>query len=195
MRMLFLLFVMPLCAAPARAQPAAPGPAGTLQADPAPAASIQADPTPAASLRADPASHDATAAPAPTGRDPAGVASAVPSGEPAAPAPGAAAAIRHRLGWEQRFAQANTSHDGHLTLEQARAGYVTIARHFEQIDAARKGFVTLDDIRAWHRQQRQARHRRAAEPHDPLRPRPAYHHTLLPAGAVPAAPKSLGAPS
>lgn len=77
-----------------------------------------------------------------------------------------------RMTWEQRFAQANAAHDGHLTLEEAQAGYKTIAKHFKDIDADGKGYVTENDIRAWHALQRAARHRPQEE--DPLRPRPAY---------------------
>lgn len=68
----------------------------------------------------------------------------------------------HRMAWKDRFAQANTSHDGHLTLEQAKRGYVTVARHFAQIDRGNKGYVTQDDIAAWHTAQRAARRRSPA---------------------------------
>jgi len=36
--------------------------------------------------------------------------------------------------WEQRFEQANTTHDGHLTMVQAKVGYRTVARHFAAIE-------------------------------------------------------------
>ena len=55
---------------------------------------------------------------------------------------------------EQRFAQANVTNDGHLTLEQAKAKYKTVARHFDAIDQGKKGYVTLDDIRAYNKAQR-----------------------------------------
>lgn len=77
------------------------------------------------------------------------------------------------MSWEERFTQANTEHDGHLTLEQAKIGYKTVARHFRDIDTDGKGFVTENDIRAWHALQRAARHSQGAE--DPLRPRPAFN--------------------
>ena len=67
-----------------------------------------------------------------------------------------------RITWEQRFTQANMAHDGHLTLAEAKGGYVGIARHFDDIDAAHKGYVTEDDIRTW-RAKRRAAHR-AAKP-------------------------------
>jgi hypothetical protein len=62
-----------------------------------------------------------------------------------------------RMTWEQRFAQANTTHDGHLTLQQASGGYRLIARNFSAIDVESKGYVTEDDIRAWHKARRASR--------------------------------------
>jgi len=58
----------------------------------------------------------------------------------------------------QRFEQANTTHDGHLTLEQAKAGYKSVARHFDAIDVDKKGYVTEDDIRAYNKTQRTLHH-------------------------------------
>ena len=58
----------------------------------------------------------------------------------------------------ERFEAANTTHDGHLTLDQARAGHMPlIARRFDAIDAGHKGFVTMDDIKAYRRAQRAER--------------------------------------
>lgn len=65
-----------------------------------------------------------------------------------------------RMTWEQRFTQANLAHDGHLTLEEAKGGYADVARHFDDIDVAHKGYVTEDDIRAW-REKRRTAHRTA----------------------------------
>ena len=84
-------------------------------------------------------------------------------------------AVQHRETAAQRFGKANTAHDGHLTLEQAKAGYPTVAKHFAEIDAGGKGYVTQDDIKAWHQQQRQV-HRPAAD--NRLRPRHAFQPTL-----------------
>ena len=36
-----------------------------------------------------------------------------------------------RLTMQQRFEQANVTHDGHLTLDQAKTGYKSVARHFD----------------------------------------------------------------
>ncbi len=64
----------------------------------------------------------------------------------------------------QRFDAANTTHDGKLTLEQARAGrMVAVARDFDQIDKAKHGYVTLDDIKTFQTERRAAR--RAARTH------------------------------
>ncbi len=64
------------------------------------------------------------------------------------PAPGPAIPAEPRL--ERRFAQANVTRDGMLTYQQAQAaGWHVVVRNFAAIDAGRKGYVTLDDIRAW----------------------------------------------
>lgn len=67
-------------------------------------------------------------------------------------------APHHRLTMDERFAKANTTHDGHLTLAQAKAGYPTVAKHFAEIDAAKKGYVTKDQIRTWEKTEREAHH-------------------------------------
>lgn len=47
---------------------------------------------------------------------------------------------------QSRFAAADAHHDGKLTLAEAQAGMPLVAKHFGQIDAAHKGYVTLDEI-------------------------------------------------
>lgn len=86
---------------------------------------------------------------------------------------------KHRISWEERFVLANTTQDGQLTLAQAKAGYPLVARRFADIDKGSKGFVTADDLRAWHKAQNAARHLGHAKPEDPLRPRPAYQRMLI----------------
>jgi hypothetical protein len=102
---------------------------------------------------------------------------ALPSPVFAEDAPAAQAPKSHaRLKWEEHFAQANTAHDGHLTLDEAKAGYPSIAKHFSSIDVDGKGFVTENDIRAWHALRRAALHM-SQPPEDGLRPRNAFQRT------------------
>lgn len=66
--------------------------------------------------------------------------------------PAAAANPRVERAMQQlqgRFASANTTHDGKLTREQAAAGMPMVAKHFDQIDAQRTGYVTLPQIEAF----------------------------------------------
>ena len=92
-------------------------------------------------------------------------------------APRATKEAKHRrMSWQQRFAQANTAHDGHLTLQQAEAGYKTVARHFRQIDAEKKGYVTVEDVNNWHKLQRAMRH---SHHERTLQPRPAMQQGVM----------------
>jgi hypothetical protein len=72
----------------------------------------------------------------------------------AAPAP----APHPRVAMDQKFTSANTTHDGHLTEDQAKTGYPAMARHFAAIDATKKGYITEDDIRTWEKAERERRH-------------------------------------
>jgi hypothetical protein len=74
-----------------------------------------------------------------------------------------------RMTWKNHFVQANLAHDGHLTLHEATGGYPQIAKHFDDIDANHKGYVTENDIQAW-RAMRKAAHRRAPASADRLKP-------------------------
>ena len=49
---------------------------------------------------------------------------------------------------ERRFKAANKSGDGKLTKDEAEAGMPRVAKHFDEIDADHKGYVTLDQIKA-----------------------------------------------
>ena len=101
--------------------------------------------------------------------------------QPAAPTQAAPAPQKqphhHVAPWERRFARANTTHDGHLTLAQAIRGYITIARHFRAIDTNHKGYVTLQDVRAWHAERRAARHRRLRHHNAEAHGRSVIHQT------------------
>ena len=72
-----------------------------------------------------------------------------------APAP---KAHKHRRSMQEHFDAANTTHDGHLTLEQAKEGFPSVARDFDAIDTTHKGYVTVDDIKAHRKAARAARH-------------------------------------
>jgi hypothetical protein len=75
--------------------------------------------------------------------------------------------------WKQRFAQANLAHDGHLTMQEASGGYPSLAKHFKEIDADNKGYVTEEDIANWHKLQRAMHHSNHSTTGEALRPRPA----------------------
>jgi hypothetical protein len=60
--------------------------------------------------------------------------------------------------FDERFNAANITHDGRLTQAQAEAGNMPeVARHFDSIDKQHKGYVTIDDLRAFRQQMRAAR--------------------------------------
>ena len=86
----------------------------------------------------------------------------VPFGATTARAQGApttsAQSAPHHQTVAQRFAEANTSHDGHLTLAQAQAGFPAMAYLFDRIDRDRKGYITMADIHAYYEAKRAARH-------------------------------------
>jgi hypothetical protein len=48
-----------------------------------------------------------------------------------------------------RFANANTTHDGKLTSQQAEAGMPRVAQHFDEIDTQKAGYITLPQIEAF----------------------------------------------
>jgi len=83
-----------------------------------------------------------------------------PAPSPSSPPEAATEAPRthSRMTMNDRFAAANTTNDGHLTMEQARAGMPAVAKHFAAIDKDNKGYVTLDEIHAYYKEQRAARH-------------------------------------
>jgi len=57
-----------------------------------------------------------------------------------------------------RFHAANTTGDGRLTLAQAQVGHLPmVARKFDAIDTQHRGYVTLQDIRAYRQQARAMR--------------------------------------
>jgi hypothetical protein len=73
-------------------------------------------------------------------------------------APRAAKPHHARRSLADRFDAANTTHDGKLTLSQARAGHMNaVARDFAKIDKEKRGYVTMDDIRAFQKERRDAK--------------------------------------
>jgi len=58
---------------------------------------------------------------------------------------------------QKRFAAADKNGDGRLTKDEAQAGMPYVHKHFDQIDKAKQGSITLADIAAFAREQRAAR--------------------------------------
>ncbi|MGU4701465.1 EF-hand domain-containing protein [Burkholderia cepacia] len=56
----------------------------------------------------------------------------------------AQSAMQQKL--EARFAAADVDHDGKLTRAEAQAGMPRVAEHFDEIDSAHAGYVTLAQI-------------------------------------------------
>ncbi len=69
---------------------------------------------------------------------------------PPAPRP---AQEQQPLTFPDRFAAANTTNDGCLTLRQAQRGLPGVAKEFPQIDVERRGCVTLAEVRAFRKSQ------------------------------------------
>ena len=49
---------------------------------------------------------------------------------------------------EDKFKLADKNADGQLTLEEAKAGLPRVAKGFDKIDVDKKGYVTVDQIKA-----------------------------------------------
>jgi hypothetical protein len=78
--------------------------------------------------------------------------------QPSAPMPPGAQPHAQVRRFIERFHAANTAGDGRLTLAQAQAGHMPmIARNFDAIDTQHRGYVTLQDIRAYRQQMRAMR--------------------------------------
>jgi hypothetical protein len=94
-----------------------------------------------------------------------------PAATAAAPSSGTAvtgrpSGTRTRQSLADRFENANTAKDGHLTKEQAAtARWTYVTRNFDAIDKDHRGFITADDIRGYARERRAERaQQRAAQP-------------------------------
>lgn len=90
---------------------------------------------------------------------PTAVTPAAPTPTPSAPPATTTTSTAHpRKTMDERFAAANTTHDGKLTRAQASAGHLrAITRDYDQIDRSKKGYVTLDEVKAHQSEQRAAR--------------------------------------
>jgi hypothetical protein len=72
---------------------------------------------------------------------------------------------KQHMSGKARFAAANTTGDGRLTLQQAQAaGWQPVAKHFQAIDRDHKGYVTMQDIKQWHREKKAAKQGTGAPP-------------------------------
>ncbi len=90
-----------------------------------------------------------------------------PPGARAAPPPGAGTTVPPGDGEGgssraarivARFRAANTTNDGRLTLQQAQtAGLTPVVRHFAELDPTNRGYITLQDIRAFIQKMRAMR--------------------------------------
>ena len=49
---------------------------------------------------------------------------------------------------DAKFAVADKNQDGKLTLEEAKQGMPKVAANFDKIDTDKRGYVTLDQIKA-----------------------------------------------
>lgn len=72
---------------------------------------------------------------------------------PAAPATAGAPSDARIARLQERFAAADANHDGRLTRQEAEGHMPWVASHFEAIDTAHAGSVSLQDIEAYAAQQ------------------------------------------
>lgn len=74
---------------------------------------------------------------------------AVPTGSAFAQQQMGARAEQARAKFEQRFNAADTDHDGTLSREEAKAGMPNVYKHFDEIDTAKRGVVSKEEIGAY----------------------------------------------
>lgn len=90
-----------------------------------------------------------------------GLASAVSAQTVPVPSPQASPPMKFR----DRFAAANTTHDGCLTLAQAQAANLRpVTRNFAAIDIAHRGCVTMKDVAAYRKMRNGGRSQQARKP-------------------------------
>ena len=85
------------------------------------------------------------------------------SAQPAQPAPPDAStrAAHARAKFEERFNAADTDHDGMLSREEAQRGMPNVYKHFDEIDTAKRGQISKEEIAAF--MAKLARQRRAVQ--------------------------------
>jgi hypothetical protein len=85
------------------------------------------------------------------------IALAVPAASVFAQAGGGERGQKIRAELEKRFAAADVNGDGKLTRDEAKAKMPRIAEHFDEIDTAHAGTITLPQIESWVVKQAAAR--------------------------------------
>jgi hypothetical protein len=73
------------------------------------------------------------------------------------PAAGKAERGQRAEAFAQKFKQADKDGDGLLTREEAQAGMPRLARHFDRIDTAKSGRVSLDQVAQFARDQQRGK--------------------------------------
>jgi hypothetical protein len=68
-----------------------------------------------------------------------------------------AKAAQMQAAFQKRFAAADANGDGKLTKQEADGKMPFVYKHFDEIDAAHKGFVTMDQIAAYFAKIHEAR--------------------------------------
>jgi Ca2+-binding EF-hand superfamily protein len=76
---------------------------------------------------------------------------------PAAHAGGEGGRGKHAQKAHQRLKEADKDHDGRISRSEAEASMPRLAKNFDRIDADKDGFVTREEMRAFHEQQRAQR--------------------------------------
>jgi hypothetical protein len=76
--------------------------------------------------------------------------------QPPADAPERRAQMAQQMA--EHFKAADKDGDGALTRAEAEAGLPRLAKRFDDIDTAKTGKITLEQIRSFMQKQRQARH-------------------------------------
>ncbi len=71
--------------------------------------------------------------------------------------------VRRSGSIEAHFSAANSTHDGHLTKAQAeQSDWTRVVKHFDEIDADHKGWISVDQIHAFNKAHRKHRQDAAA---------------------------------